>query len=321
MSDVAAKKLKDLVQARRPGDMLPAPFYTDPEIFKLDMEYLFGRHWIFVGLEPDVPEPGDVMNVKIGAASVLIVRDDNDQIGAFYNICRHRASVLVEAEKTTVGRLVCPYHSWTYGLDGALLHAPHMQDDFDPSCHGLRKAHLRSVAGLLFICLADEPPADFEAMAKIVAPYIEPHDVGNCKVVYEQDLIEPANWKLTMENNRECGHCLMNHPELTRSIYEFGFGFDAVEVDPARQELRRHYDEMVEKDVAAWEEMGLPSAEIQRLCEPATGFRIGRMTMERRVSCRPWTPRSLRRSCSAKSPRSGWATFRSIPTRIPGIIS
>lgn len=281
MSDATLKKLKHLVQTRRPDYMLEAPFYADPEIFKIDMEMIFGRHWIFVGLEPDVPEPGDVMNVKIGNASILIVRDDDNKIHAMHNICRHRGAALVVEEKANVGRLVCPYHTWTYGLDGELLHTQYMQEDFDPGCNGLRKVHLRSVEGLLFICLAENPPEDFEEMANIIGPYVAPHDIANCKVVHESDLIEPGNWKLAVENNRECYHCSANHPELTESIYEFGFGFDAPEHDPSRQALRRHYEDMVKKDLAAWEAMGLPSTEDSRRLEAVSGFRVGRMTMDK----------------------------------------
>lgn len=281
MSNNALHQLRDLVQNRRPNHMLDAPFYTSPEIFKLDMEYIFGRHWLFVGLEPDVPEPGDVMNVKIGSASILIVRDDDNNIQAFYNICRHRGAALVEQEKATVGRLVCSYHAWTYGLDGQLLHADYMSKDFDPSCHGLRRVHLRSVEGLLFICLADEPPADFEVFAKTVGPYVAPHDIANCKIVHEADLIEPGNWKLSVENNRECYHCAPNHPELTQSIYEFGFGFDAEETDPDRQKLREDYETMVKTDQQVWSQLGLPSEEIGHLSDMISGFRVGRLTMDK----------------------------------------
>ena len=281
MSDSAMTKLKNLLQNRRPYYMLEAPFYTDPDIFKVDMDLIFGRHWIFVGLEPDVPEPGDVMNVKIGDASILIARDDDNNIHAMHNICRHRGAALVVDEKTNVGRLVCPYHSWTYGLDGALLHTQYMPEDFDHDCNGLRKVHLRSVEGLLFICLAENPPEDFEIFAKTVGPYVAPHDIANCKVVHESDLIEPGNWKLTVENNRECYHCAPNHPELTQSIYEFGFGFDATEHDPSRQALRRRYEEMVEADLTAWEAAGLPSVENNQRLGEISGFRVGRMTMDK----------------------------------------
>ena len=261
--------------------MLDRDFYTNPAVYRADLDLIFGRHWIFVGHEPDIAEPGDVMTVRVGENAILICRDDDGAIHAMHNVCRHRAATLVSAEKTTVGRLVCPYHAWTYGLDGALLHADHMGDGFDPSCQGLRKLHVRSLEGLLFVCLAEDPPADFDAMARAVAPYIAPHDVPNCKVAHQIDLIEEGNWKLTMENNRECYHCALNHPELTASIFEYGFGFDAEESDPARVAQRRQYDSMVEESCAAWAVRGFPSAEIARLDDMVSAYRIGRMPMDR----------------------------------------
>ncbi|MFX9069539.1 Rieske (2Fe-2S) protein, partial [Acinetobacter baumannii] len=95
------------------------------------IDIIFHRHWIYVGIEPDVPEPGDVVTVSVGDTSVLIVRDDDMAVRAFHNVCRHRGARLVTDEKTSVGNLVCKYHQWTYGLTGALLYAEHMGDGFD----------------------------------------------------------------------------------------------------------------------------------------------------------------------------------------------
>ncbi len=185
-----------------------------PEVFEADLELIFGRHWIYVGVEPDVPEPGDVMTIEIGSTSVLIARDDDMAVRAFHNVCRHRGSRLVDEDKASVGNLVCRYHAWTYALDGRLIFANHMGEDFDASCRGLKPVHLRSIAGLLFVCLADDPPTDIDAMAQAMTPYLAPHDVPGAKVVKSEDLVEHGNWKLTMENNRECYHCAANHPEL-----------------------------------------------------------------------------------------------------------
>lgn len=281
MIDVASTALRDLVTRRRPFRMLEREFYTDPAIFAADLDLIFSRHWIFVGVEPDIPEPGDVMTVKIGENPILICRDDDGTIHAMHNICRHRAARIVSTEKATVGRLVCPYHSWTYGLDGELLLADHMGEGFDPSCHGLRKVHVRSLAGLLFVCLADDPPADFDAMERVVAPYIMPHEIANTRIAHQIDLIEEGNWKLTMENNRECYHCSVNHPELTASIFEYGFGFETKEDDPLRVEQRQNYDEMVKQSCATWDAGGFPSLEIGHLDDMISGFRIGRMPMDR----------------------------------------
>ena len=177
MLDRTTTPLLSLLRRRRPNYSLEAPFYTSPEVFAADLEAIFEQTWLFVGVEPDVPEPGDAMTVDIGSNAVLIVRDDDNEIRAFHNVCRHRGARLVHDEKTTVGNLVCRYHSWTYDLSGALIHAEHMGDGFDRKCHGLKPVHVRSLEGLIFICLAAEPPADFDEMAAAMAPYIAPHNI------------------------------------------------------------------------------------------------------------------------------------------------
>ncbi len=122
---------------------------------------------------------------------------------------------LCDGDKGSVGNVVCPYHQWTYDLTGKLIHTEHMGDEFDRSQFGLKMVHVGNIAGLLFICLADKPPSDFEQMRRDMEPYVLPHKISDCKIAYEEDLIENGNWKFTMENNRECYHCKANHPELT----------------------------------------------------------------------------------------------------------
>lgn len=274
--------MTDLVsrlKRRLEGHTLEAPFYTDPEIFDADMDVIFGRHWLFVGVEPDIAEPGDVMVVDIGKNSILILRDDDEEVRAFHNVCRHRGARLIHEEKDTVGNIMCRYHSWVYNTSGELIHAEHMGEDFDKSCLGLKPVHIRSLEGLLFVCLADEPPTDFDVMAEIMGPYISPHNIRETKVAYQHDLIEPGNWKLTMENNRECYHCGANHPELTVPLFAYGFGFAPEELS---EEERKHADEyaaMLANNHKEWEAIGLPSREVDRLDDLATAFRAERLPL------------------------------------------
>lgn len=272
-----ALNLRELVARRVPGYSLEAPFYTSPAVFDADMEHIFGKHWIYVGVSIDVPEAGDYMTVQIGSQPILIVRDDDNEIRAFHNVCRHRGSRLCAGEKGTVGNLVCPYHQWTYDLTGKLIFADHMQEGFDLSHHSLKPVHLRNMAGLLFICLADNPPEDFDVMAETMTPYIAPHKIDDCKVAVQVDIIEQGNWKLTLENNRECYHCTGNHPELTVSLFAYSYGF-APKAETA--EGLRQYDEMVADRHQHWESCGLPSTEVERLSD-VTGFRTMRMPLDR----------------------------------------
>lgn len=271
--------LKSLVARRRKGYSLEAPFYTSPEVFAADLDLIFHRHWIYVGVEPDVPEPGDAMTVELGKDSIIIVRDDDNQIRAFHNVCRHRGARIVHDYKTTVGNLVCRYHQWTYKLDGELVFAEHMGPEFDLSCHALKPVHLRSLAGLLFICLAEEAPTDFDAMAAQMTPYLAPHRIADTKVAYEEDIIEPGNWKLTMENNRECYHCAGNHPELTVPLYAYGFGFAPQELDEVGRQEIDAYEAMAEGLRNQWESSGFPSRAIEHLDDMVTGFRTERLPL------------------------------------------
>jgi Rieske 2Fe-2S family protein len=280
MPDDMGLSLDALIARRRPGYSLEAPFYTSRAVFDLDLDLIFGRHWIYVGVEPDVPEPGDCMTVDIGLNSVVIARDDDMGIRAFHNVCRHRGAKLVHDPKATVGNLVCRYHQWTYGLDGRLLYAEHMAEDFDRACFGLKPVHVRSMAGLLFICLAAEPPADFELMAQELTPYIAPHDLPNCKVIKEVELIEHGNWKLTMENNRECYHCSVSHPELTISLFAEGYGFVP---DPDNAELVANadrYDALVAEMQGKWTASGFPAREVEHLADRVTGYRTERLPLD-----------------------------------------
>lgn len=287
--------IEDLVRRRKRGYSLEAPFYVSPEVYKLDLDLIFGRHWIYVGVEPDVAEPGDVMTVEVGTASVLIVRGEDMEVRAFHNVCRHRGARLISDYKTSVGNIVCPYHQWTYGEDGRLLFAEHMGADFDTSCHGLKPVHLRSIAGLLFICLAENAPADIDAVAAAMEPYLAPHELRNCKVAFTSEIVEEGNWKLTMENNRECYHCAGNHPELTIPLFAYGFGYAPENMSEDARAEAENYQRLRTACHMRWEASGLPSAEIERLNTMITGFRTERLplsgegeshTMDTRVACR-----------------------------------
>jgi Rieske 2Fe-2S family protein len=177
------------------------------------------REWLFVGHDCEVPAAGNYLTVQIGAYPVIVVRDRDGVLHALHNSCRHRGSRICSAEKGSAARLVCPYHQWTYHLDGRLFSARDMGKGFDRAEHGLKPLHCTSVAGYIFVCLAPVAP-DFEPVRRHLEPYLEPHKLQQAKVAFESTIIEQANWKLVWENNRECYHCTANHPELCRTFPE-----------------------------------------------------------------------------------------------------
>src|SRR5580692_3731598 len=168
--------LHALIAQRQPGYTLPAPFYLSPEVFREDVARIFGRYWIFVGVEPEVQKAGQFF---------IVVRDTDMSVRAFHNVCRHRGARLCNPGSGAFHRLVCPYHQWTYNRRGELVNNKHMGEDFDRSKFGLKPVHVESLAGLIFICLADTPPEDFAVMREAMQPHIGPHDIGNCKVAHQ----------------------------------------------------------------------------------------------------------------------------------------
>ncbi|CAJ11437.1 ring hydroxylating dioxygenase subunit alpha [Brucella abortus] len=223
---------------RDPNFSLEQKFYTDPDYYKLDLENIFYKDWLFVGHDCELPKTGSYMTVQIGAYPVIIVRDAQGGIRAFHNSCRHRGSRICSAEKGTAAKLVCPYHQWTYELDGRLLFARQVGPDFKPADYGLKAVHCETVAGYIYICVAEEAP-DFAAFRNLVEPYLAPHNIKDAKVAFESSIIEKGNWKLVWENNRECYHCAANHPELCRTYPEAptATGVQGVMEDPEINQL------------------------------------------------------------------------------------
>ena len=206
-------EIATLFGARRPGHALPQGLYLDPNTLAFDMTAIFGESWLLAGFEAEVRAPGDYLSMMVGHWPILIVRGRDGEIRGFHNSCRHRGSVVCPPGNGSAARLTCPYHRWTYDLNGKLLAAGRMPDDFVKADHGLRPIHLETVAGAMFICLSETPP-DFSTLRRQLTPLLAPHNLLHAKVAYQSTLVEHANWKLVMENGRECYHCATGHPEL-----------------------------------------------------------------------------------------------------------
>jgi phenylpropionate dioxygenase-like ring-hydroxylating dioxygenase large terminal subunit len=122
---------------------LEREFYCDDAVFAADMDAVVGRKWLVAGHVDRVRNKGDYFLFKVGNESIIIVRSDESTINAFYNVCRHRGSLICTEPQGKVARLTCGYHAWTYGLDGALLAARLMPADFNKKDNGLHRAHVR----------------------------------------------------------------------------------------------------------------------------------------------------------------------------------
>lgn len=267
-----------LVARQTPGFSLEAPFYSSPEIFDLDMSVIFENHWLFVAAESELPEPGDYVTVELGRYSVIVMRDDDEDVRAFHNVCRHRGSRLLDDPCGSVGNLVCPYHHWTYGVDGQLLYADNQPASLDRSKLSLRSVHVRAVEGLVFICLAQQPPGDFDEVTERVRPYLAPYDLRNTKVAHQVDIIEQGNWKLVLENNRECYHC-DGHPELLSAYFPL-HGYTADDCPPRLKPVWQRFENAGAALAAACTRQGFPQQSMRELDNRPTGFMIAHAPLD-----------------------------------------
>jgi phenylpropionate dioxygenase-like ring-hydroxylating dioxygenase large terminal subunit len=212
------------------GATLPAGWYSDPEIARLERAAVFERSWQYAGRADLVSEPGSYLAARAGHVPVVVVRDGDGELRAFVNVCRHRGHVVVEG----AGRretLQCPYHAWTYGLDGCLRAAPRSQREpgFDFADYPL----LPVVVDTWGPCVFVNPDTEAAPLADVIAPLTEAVaasglDVDSLRFHSHAEYDIAANWKITVENYLECYHCPVAHP-----------GFSAVvDIDPDAYALR-----------------------------------------------------------------------------------
>lgn len=246
---VDTRYVRQILDQRREGFTLPQEFYTEDAFHRLDIDAVFNNEWIFACNSCEIRNPGDYLTLDIGGTSVIVLRNPDGEVKAFFNTCRHRGSRLCLHEKGNAHRLVCPYHQWVYDQDGSLLHARQMPADFARDEYSLRRVHVENVCGMVYICLAETPP-DIQRFKEAVTPYIAPHQPWRTKVAASVTMVEDANWKLVIENNRECYHCAGNHPELLATLVEF-----ALPDDPTGS---RDFQLLMAQQAEKWDRQGLP---------------------------------------------------------------
>lgn len=243
-------RIRDLIRRQPAGHCLLRDFYSDDEVYQLDCQRVWRTGWLFAGHSCEIPNTGDYFTVEIDPDSVIVTRDQKGHARAVHNVCRHRGSMICDASQGQVKRLVCPYHRWTYDLDGRLLHAPGMQEDLDKSELGLRPVHIRETAGLIFISLAGQPP-QFEPAQDLLSEVAKPQGLGRAKVAKAVDYLVKANWKLVWENNRECFHCNANHPQYIKA------NFDHYNADDTTPRIREQMAAAISRSEAKWAASGL----------------------------------------------------------------
>jgi Rieske 2Fe-2S family protein len=207
---------------------LPGPAYTSDEVFAAERREIFARSWTCVARATDVPAAGDHVVVDVTGDSVLLLRGADGVLRAFYNVCRHRGSRLVlEACGQGATRLLCPYHAWSYQIDGSLGGAPQMPASFRREDHGLLPVRMEIFHGFVFVNLdADAPPL---AVQFAQLPNLDRYRMGELVRGPRFEYDVAANWKLICENYSECYHCPSAHPQLARLTELIGRSERAIE--------------------------------------------------------------------------------------------
>jgi choline monooxygenase len=231
--------------------------YLDPEVLQLEDERIFSRTWQFAGHVSQVPHPGTYLTANAGTQPVLVVRDDEGELRAFRNVCRHRGSRLLSGSGECKKAIRCRYHGWTYRMDGELIGVPEGRQipGLDKSALGLFPARVEILSGLVFVNL-DIHATPLAELAAGLPERLAPYGFENLKPVAEKETSQPANWKIVVDNYLEGYHVPIAHPGLMRlvdyknydvELFDNWVWFDAPLRDkPSGNFLERTYQRMVE---------------------------------------------------------------------------
>jgi len=214
---------------------LPGSAYLTADSFALDRQAIFARDWMCVAREEDLPERGDYLLLEIAGESVILLRGAEGAIHGHYNMCRHRGSRLcdpandarwgVTLDSGVVGRTMirCPYHGWSYALDGRLLAAPQLQDapGFDKAAHGLQPVGVARWGGFVFVSLIAQDETELAATLSGASRRLANYPLADLRTGHRIRYELTANWKLILENYNECYHCPGVHPELCEVVPAF----------------------------------------------------------------------------------------------------
>lgn len=207
--------LQDLVRKHRRGFTLDQAFYRSAGIFEAELDRFLAAHWIAVGHVSELPQRGDYFVFEGLHASVIVARGADGAIHAMHNVCRHRGAKICEQSKGRTSLFICRYHGWSYRTNGELAAWRHIPDGLDKSEFGLRRCGVAIFHGIILITLDPQAAPDCEHMLRHTESRWARYELGKCKVAATQTYRISANWKLAIENNLECYHCMTAHLEYT----------------------------------------------------------------------------------------------------------
>lgn len=199
---------------------LPSSWYFDAEHYARELAAVWYKDWVCVGREEALQKAGDYFLASIGTQSIVVTLMDDGELRAFHNTCRHRGSVLCRTEQGRFrnGRIICPYHTWTYSTDGELLDTPGMiaSDDFDASNYSLYSVHVDTWGGFVFLNLSESPELGLIEFLGSEADLLKNWPLAEMRSVHQETISLACNWKIFWENYNECYHCPRVHPELCK---------------------------------------------------------------------------------------------------------
>ena len=197
---------------------LPGKYYHDESIYSEEIEKIFYKFWIYACREEELPNVGDYKLIEVEDESIILVRDKENEVRGHFNVCRHRGTQLCAEEKGNFKskNIQCPYHAWTYGLDGKLIGAPLMtkEDGFNKEDCTLHQCHLHIWEGFIFISLS-ENPEPFEVQMEALVGKFSDWRMGELRIAHHIEYKLDCNWKLILQNYQECYHCPGVHPLLS----------------------------------------------------------------------------------------------------------
>jgi phenylpropionate dioxygenase-like ring-hydroxylating dioxygenase large terminal subunit len=202
---------------------LPQKYFVSPDIFTKEHAEIFSKQWLLVGHQSQLEKSGDFFLATIADESVIVTRDQKAQVRGFYNVCRHRGTRLKEDACGHASAIQCPYHAWTYALDGRLVGAPHMDQvpGFDKADYSLHAVNLALWEGFIFVNLEDASTQrggymSLEDWFTPLAGKFSHWNLPNLRAAKRIEYDVRANWKLMFENYSECYHCPGVHPQLQK---------------------------------------------------------------------------------------------------------
>jgi phenylpropionate dioxygenase-like ring-hydroxylating dioxygenase large terminal subunit len=239
---------------------LPPWTYDHPAITRLELERVLRPSWQLVCHISNVPNAGDYLTFELGPDSIVVLRDREGVLRAYHNVCRHRAARLLEQSGSCPGSITCPYHGWTYNLDGSLRGTP-VRESFpglDRAQHGLIQVRLEIMAGLVFVCLQGDPPSPASLWGDMLADF-EPYQFENMQPLFPMYTEAwDVDWKVAMDNYLESYHVPIGHPGLARMMvpdYQDALNLESgvargvgwLRDQPSSQWTERQYQSMVQR--------------------------------------------------------------------------